>query len=141
MTRTFKQQEFEGADLEDALHKASEALGIDEPELDYEILEQGRRGLFGIGAKSVRIRVMPPIQPVDADHNELTTVAITGRANPRERGARRGRGRGRGRGGRPEDGNRPDDGGRRGDGNRRDEGNRRGGSNRRSYNKDRSRKD
>lgn len=54
-------QEFEGKDLEEALHAAAEALGIAEPELDYEILEQGRRGLFGLGAKAVRIRVMPPV--------------------------------------------------------------------------------
>ncbi len=60
------QREFEGKDLSEALKQASNALGIAEPELDYEIVEQGRRGLWGIGAKSVRIRVMPPIEPVSA---------------------------------------------------------------------------
>ena len=56
-----KKHEFEGKDLEEALEAASSSLGIAEPDLDYEILEQGRRGLFGLGAKSVRIRVMPPV--------------------------------------------------------------------------------
>jgi spoIIIJ-associated protein len=56
------EREFEGKDLEEALQTASSQLGIAEPDLDYEILEQGRRGLFGLGAKSVRIRVMPPVQ-------------------------------------------------------------------------------
>jgi spoIIIJ-associated protein len=55
------QREFEGKDLEDVLQAASSSLGIAEPDLDYEIVEQGRRGLFGLGAKSVRIRVMPPV--------------------------------------------------------------------------------
>jgi spoIIIJ-associated protein len=55
------QREFEGKDLEDVLQAASASLGIAEPDLDYEIVEQGRRGLFGLGAKSVRIRVMPPV--------------------------------------------------------------------------------
>jgi spoIIIJ-associated protein len=55
------QREFEGKDLEDVLQAASTSLGIAEPDLDYEIVEQGRRGLFGLGAKSVRIRVMPPV--------------------------------------------------------------------------------
>jgi spoIIIJ-associated protein len=55
------EREFEGKDLEEALHTAAEALGIDEPDLDYKIIEQGRRGLFGVGAKSVRIAVMPPL--------------------------------------------------------------------------------
>jgi spoIIIJ-associated protein len=58
-----KNKVFEGKDLEEALQEASAKLGIEEPELDYEILEQGRRGLFGLGAKSVRIRVMPPVAP------------------------------------------------------------------------------
>jgi spoIIIJ-associated protein len=55
-------KEFEGRDLDEAKRAAAEALGIAEPELDYEIVEQGRRGLFGIGAKSVRIRIMPPVE-------------------------------------------------------------------------------
>jgi spoIIIJ-associated protein len=57
----FEEREFEGKDLEQALHEAAAVLGIPEPELDYKIVEQGRRGLFGVGAKSVRIRVMPPL--------------------------------------------------------------------------------
>jgi len=59
------QREFEGKDLEEALHAAAASLGVPEPDLDYEIIEQGRRGLFGIGAKSVRIRVMPPLHQLD----------------------------------------------------------------------------
>ena len=66
----FEEREFEGKDLEQALHQAAAVLGIPEPELDYKIVEQGRRGLFGVGAKSVRIRVMPPLgampNPLDA---------------------------------------------------------------------------
>ena len=57
-------REFEGRDLEEALREAAEALGIPEPDLDYKILEQGRRGLFGLGAKPVRILAMPPVDAV-----------------------------------------------------------------------------
>ena len=53
-------REFEGASLRDALDRASEALGIAEPELQFEILDPGRRGLFGLGVRSVRIRVEAP---------------------------------------------------------------------------------
>jgi spoIIIJ-associated protein len=52
---------YEGKDLEEALQSAAVALGVPEPELHYEIVEQGRRGVFGLGAKSVRIRVFPPL--------------------------------------------------------------------------------
>ena len=56
-----REREFEGKDLEAALSEASARLGIPEPDLDYQILEQGRRGLMGLGAKNVRILVMPPV--------------------------------------------------------------------------------
>lgn len=63
---------FEGNKLEEVLQEASAKLGIAEPDLDYRIIEQGRRGLFGIGARSVRIEVMPPLGAPDrrpaADH-------------------------------------------------------------------------
>jgi spoIIIJ-associated protein len=49
--------EFDGKDLEDALSVAGEALGRPASELDYEILEGGRKGVFGLGARPVRIRV------------------------------------------------------------------------------------
>ncbi len=57
-----EEQVFEGKDLGQALNHAAEELGIPEAELHYEILEQGRRGLLGLGVKSVRIRVMPPLE-------------------------------------------------------------------------------
>jgi len=81
-----KQREFEGKDLDEALHAAAEALGIDEPELDYQIIEQGRRGLFGVGAKSVRIRVMPPLAapPDPMDAAELLGSVEQGQRRKRE---------------------------------------------------------
>lgn len=87
---------YEGKDLAEALAEASTRLGIAEPDLDYEIIEQGRRGLFGLGAKSVQIRVMPPInaETRDAGHGELAGQPS------RSPGGRGGRGGGGGRGGR-----------------------------------------
>jgi spoIIIJ-associated protein len=49
--------EFDGKDLDDALASAADALGRPASELDYEILEGGRKGVFGLGARPVRIRV------------------------------------------------------------------------------------
>ena len=51
---------FEGRHLEEALAAAAEATGIPAADLHYRIVEQGRRGLFGLGAKSVRIRLEDP---------------------------------------------------------------------------------
>jgi len=76
---------FEGKDLAEALAEASTRLSIAEPDLDYEIIEQGRRGLFGLGAKSVQIRVMPPIDAETraAGHGELTGQLSQGRGRRR----------------------------------------------------------
>jgi spoIIIJ-associated protein len=49
--------EFDGKDLDDALRAAAETLGRPAAELDYEILEGGRKGVFGLGARPIRIRV------------------------------------------------------------------------------------
>lgn len=53
-------KEFEGKDLDDALKAASKALGSRPQEIDYELLAEGRRGVFGIGARNVRIWVNLP---------------------------------------------------------------------------------
>jgi spoIIIJ-associated protein len=49
--------EFDGKDLDDALAVAALALGRPASELDYEILEGGRKGVFGLGARPVRVRI------------------------------------------------------------------------------------
>lgn len=54
-------REFEGLTLDEAKERASASLGIPEPDLNYKILETGRRGLFGLGTRNVRIRVMSDI--------------------------------------------------------------------------------
>jgi len=58
--------EFDGKDLEDALSAAVAALGRPASELDYEVIEGGRKGVFGLGARPVRIRVAVPAGAVAA---------------------------------------------------------------------------
>jgi len=62
-----EEREFEGRDLEEALEEAAASLGISHDELHYEMVEQGRRGLLGMGVKAVRIRVKPPIEALPVD--------------------------------------------------------------------------
>jgi len=59
-------REFEGNSLDEALEAASSALGIPVDDLQYEMVEQGRRGVFGLGARQVRVRV-------ELDAEELVT--------------------------------------------------------------------
>jgi spoIIIJ-associated protein len=50
--------EFEGRDLEEALAAAAKALGVPPASLRYELLEEGRRGILGLGAVPTRIRIL-----------------------------------------------------------------------------------
>jgi spoIIIJ-associated protein len=53
-----KENEFEGKTTEEAIQNASRELGIPEEDLDFEILEPGSAGIFGlVGGKKARIRV------------------------------------------------------------------------------------
>ena len=55
--------EFDGKDLDDALLAAAEALGRPRSDLDYELIEGGRKGVFGLGARPVRIRILDGPRP------------------------------------------------------------------------------
>lgn len=78
-----RNQEFEGKDLEEALNLAALELGMAEPDLDYEIVEQGRPGLFGLGTKNVRIRIIPPVERVP----EQVEVRRTAKARKKKKPA------------------------------------------------------
>jgi spoIIIJ-associated protein len=61
--------EFEGESLEEALSRASESAGVPLEELDYEVMQEGRRGFLGMGGRGVRIRIRPREEgdPAQAD--------------------------------------------------------------------------
>jgi len=51
--------EFSGRTVEDAVSRAEAALSALRDDLDIEIIAQGSRGVFGIGAEDARIRARP----------------------------------------------------------------------------------
>lgn len=53
-------REFEGNDLDEAIGAASAALGVPATEISWEMVDEGRRGVFGLGVRLVRIRVTEP---------------------------------------------------------------------------------
>ncbi len=50
-------QEFYAATVEEALEKASAALGVAREHLEFEVLDRGSAGFLGIGTRDARIRV------------------------------------------------------------------------------------
>jgi len=55
-----QEREFEGENLEEAVARASDSLGIDRKDLDFEVMQEGRRGFLGVGGRGVVIRVRIP---------------------------------------------------------------------------------
>ena len=78
--------EFDGKDLDDALAAAAAVLGRPASDLDYVILEGGRKGVFGLGARPVRVRISgtqpSPVPP--AAEAAVATPAPDDRSTPAE---------------------------------------------------------
>jgi spoIIIJ-associated protein len=51
------EQEFYATTVEEALDKASAALGVSREQLEFEVLDRGSTGFLGIGTRDARIRV------------------------------------------------------------------------------------
>lgn len=66
--------EFSGKTLEDAIAQAERQLGAPRDRLTIEVLTQGSRGVFGIGAEAARIAVRRP-QPVQLEQAVETPIA------------------------------------------------------------------
>src|SRR5919202_705792 len=56
-------REFYAETVEEALDKASSALGVSRDRLSFEILDQGSAGFLGIGTRDARILVRPSEEP------------------------------------------------------------------------------
>ncbi|RZB35154.1 MAG: spoIIIJ-associated protein [Desulfobacteraceae bacterium Eth-SRB1] len=58
--------EFEGKNVEQALQKACEELGISKEKLKHDVISYGSTGIFGlVGAKKAKIRVVVPKQAME----------------------------------------------------------------------------
>ena len=68
--------EFEGKTKEEAISKASDALGVSEDQLEVEVLSYGSTGIFGlVGVKRAKIKVTLPEPPEAEVKEKLTSVA------------------------------------------------------------------
>ncbi len=52
-------KDFEGKDFEQALLKAEEHFGLSEEEMIIKVIDEGSKGILGIGASSTKINVVP----------------------------------------------------------------------------------
>lgn len=71
-----REEIFEGKNEEEALLKASEVLGCNTSEIEYEVLER-KTGIFGLASRSVKIKVRVPEKPkrdVDLGDSEFADL-------------------------------------------------------------------
>lgn len=71
-----REEIFEGKTEEDALLKASEALGVNISEMEYEVIEEDP-GFFGLFKKSVKVRVRVPERPVAEGKTQVAEIEGT----------------------------------------------------------------
>ena len=82
-------KEFEGKNEKEAIDRAIEELGLDRNEIDFEIVESKRPGIFMRGGK-VKIRVHVTDEQVEIDEEDRGGAATATRRAPRAApGARR----------------------------------------------------
>jgi spoIIIJ-associated protein len=97
-------REFEGDSLDEALEAASSALGIPVDDLQYEMVEHGRKGVFGLGARQVRVRVELDREELMTPEPVVAPTAPPARPPRPSRPARSGRSTKRARPGKPRGG-------------------------------------
>lgn len=69
--------EFEGKTKEEAISKASHALGVSEDQLEVEVLSYGSTGIFGlVGVKRAKIKVTLPEAPEAEIKEQLTSAEV-----------------------------------------------------------------
>jgi spoIIIJ-associated protein len=68
----------EGKTVDDAIEKGAQRLGVPREELDYEVLEQGTQGVFGIGAKPAKVivRRKAAVDDVSSKVEEIVTEVM-----------------------------------------------------------------
>ncbi|MBE7028415.1 MAG: protein jag [Ruminococcaceae bacterium] len=62
--------------VQDALNLALKELNLTEAEVEYEIIEEGSKGIFGIGAKDAVIKVSPKIDFEARAYDFLTDIFV-----------------------------------------------------------------
>ena len=95
-----------GRTVDDAVQAALRRLGLSRGQVEVEVLEEGRTGIFGIGHAQSLVRVTPrqraagsgnrgeaPALPRIDDYSDLTEIESGGRAEPGQRSGRSGGGR------------------------------------------------
>ncbi|MBE9471231.1 MAG: Jag N-terminal domain-containing protein, partial [Chloroflexi bacterium] len=53
-----------GADVEAAVASGLARLGVDRDAVEIEVLDEGSRGVFGLGGRAARVRLIPKLKTV-----------------------------------------------------------------------------
>ncbi len=59
---------------EEAVRLAAEELGVSADALEYEVIEEAKKGLFGIGASPAKVKITYVFKPVEAAKNFANTL-------------------------------------------------------------------
>lgn len=67
---------FSGNSIEEAIEKGLESLGMSRTQVDIEIMDEGNKGLFGLGARKAQVSIKPSLSVFDivAEQDGVTGV-------------------------------------------------------------------
>lgn len=69
--------------VEEATEKALDQLGLTEQDVEIEVLDQGNRGLFGLGSRQARVRLTIKNGEQETNHVEEKPSSITTEPEPK----------------------------------------------------------
>lgn len=72
--------------IEEAIEKGLESLGLQRTQVDIEILDEGNKGLFGLGSRKAQVSIKPSISVFDivAEQDGVTGVKKADKQKPAE---------------------------------------------------------
>ena len=80
--------EVTGLDAETAIQKGLEQLDVGQDRVEIEILDEGKRGVLGLGARDARVRLtrkeQAPAPPPETSHDETAQESVAQEETPRE---------------------------------------------------------
>jgi len=75
--KLMREVEQTGRTVEEATEKAIHELGVSENEVDIHIIEEGSKGIFGLGAKQARVKVVVKSNPFLTAEKTLNEILDT----------------------------------------------------------------
>ncbi len=74
---------FSANSIEEAIEKGLESMGLERTQVDIEILDEGNKGLFGLGSRKAQVSIKPSLSVFDLVANQDGVTGIQRNETPK----------------------------------------------------------